>query len=203
MRRVTTRLACRGIAACAAAGALCALAVPWTAVSAQRPAAASLRAGVATGGTFAVTGAARDGRPELEPARVTGELLAGAYAGIAGYFIGTWAGGLVAEALPDESQDAKERIGFLFGATGAALATAASVAAVGNIGDQTGSYPTALAGTAAGVVAGVLLNQLLYGHARLPAETSSSRMRWVSASIEALLPSIGATIAFNSTRRFK
>ncbi|MEA3247457.1 MAG: hypothetical protein U9Q74_14990, partial [Gemmatimonadota bacterium] len=157
----------------------------------------------AGGANFAAAGTVHDGRPALEPARVVGELFAGAYAGIAGYFVGTWAGTVVADALPTESQDTKDKLGFAFGATGAALATAASVAAVGNIGDQTGSYPTALAGTAGGIAAGVLLNQLIYGHARLPTETSSSRMRWVSASIEALLPSLGATIAFNSTRRFK
>ena len=81
--------------------------------------------------------------------------------------------------------------------------TAASVSAIGNIGDQTGSYPAALAGTAGGVVAGLLLNQILYGHARLPSEPESSRLRWVEASLEAMLPSIGATIGFNSTRKFK
>jgi hypothetical protein len=197
------RSAGRCVAACAAAGTFCALAAGWTLAAAQRPTATGLRAGIAMPPAFAATGGLREGRPALEPARVVGELFAGAYAGIAGYFIGTWAGSLVAEALPIESEDAKDKVGFVFGASGAALATAASVAAVGNIGDQTGSYPTALAGTAAGIAAGVLLNQLIYGHARLPAETSSSRMRWVSASVEALLPSLGATIAFNSTRRFK
>lgn len=200
------RSGCRGVAARAAGWALAsALAAGWTPAAAQRPATASLRAGIASGTlpAFATTGTQPTGRPDLEPARVVGELFAGAYAGIAGYFIGTWAGSVLADALPTESQDTKEKIGFVFGASGAALATAASVAAVGNIGNQTGSYPTALAGTAAGIAAGVLVNQLIYGHARLPTETSSSRMRWVSASIEALLPSLGATIAFNSTRRFK
>jgi hypothetical protein len=143
------------------------------------------------------------GVPSLEPARIAGEVLAGAYAGIGGYFIGSWLGGNVGEMLPDASEGTRDQIAFMGGIVGAGIATAASVSAIGNIGDQTGSYPAALAGTAGGVVAGLLLNQILYGHARLPSETESSRLRWVEASLEAMLPSIGATIGFNSTRKFK
>lgn len=143
------------------------------------------------------------GMPPLEPARVAGEVLAGAYAGIGGYFIGSWLGGNIGEMLPDASEGTRDQIAFVGGVVGAGIATAASVSAIGNIGDQTGSYPAALAGTAGGVVAGLLLNQILYGHARLPSETESSRLRWVEASLEAMLPSIGATIGFNSTRKFK
>ena len=143
------------------------------------------------------------GRPSLEPARIAGELLAGAYAGIGGYFVGSWVGGGLGNLLSDASEGTKDQIAFAGGILGAGVATAASVVAIGNIGDQAGSFPTALVGTAAGVTAGLLLNQLLYGHARLPAEGESSRLRWVEASLEAMLPSIGATIAFNSTRRFK
>ena len=151
---------------------------------------------------FAAVPATTPGRPALEPARVVGEALAGAYAGIAGYFIGSMAVGGVAE-LSNVSDDMKEHIAFVGGVIGAGAATAASVWAIGNIGDQTGSFPMSAAGTAAGVAAGILLNQIIYGHARLPSAGESSRMRWVEASLEALLPSIGATIAFNSTRRFK
>lgn len=149
------------------------------------------------------TGAEADAKPALEPARVAGQVLAGAYSSMAGYLIGSWAGSVVGSRMPGMSDDAKERVKFVTGVLGATAATAASVSAIGNIGDQTGSYPAALAGTAAGVTAGIILNQLLYGHARLPSETGSSRARWLEASLEALLPSIGATIAFNSTRRFK
>jgi hypothetical protein len=141
--------------------------------------------------------------PPLEPARVGGQVLAGAYAGIGGYFIGSWTGQLVTEHMPMASDNTKEKISFAFGLAGATLATAGTVSAIGNIGDQTGSYRTALAGTLGGVAAGMLLNQLLYGHARLPSEEGSSKVRWIEASLEALLPSIGATIAFNSSRRYK
>jgi hypothetical protein len=141
--------------------------------------------------------------PALEPARIAGQVLAGAYSGMAGYLVGSWAGSIVGSRMPGMSDAAKERVKFVTGVLGATAATAASVSAIGNIGDQTGSYPAALAGTAAGVTAGIILNQLLYGHARLPSETGSSKARWLEASLEALLPSIGATIAFNSTRRFK
>ena len=142
-------------------------------------------------------------RPQLEPARIAGEVLAGAYAGIAGYFFGNWAGGMLAGTLPTASDGTREQIAFAGGIAGAALTTAASVAFIGDIGDQTGSYPAALAGTAGGIAAGLLLNQLLYGHARLPTEHGSSRVRWIEASLEAMLPAIGATIAFNSSRRYK
>jgi hypothetical protein len=153
-------------------------------------------------GLFQAT-ATDKGVPALEPARVAGEVLAGAYAGIGGYFVGSWLAGNIGEMLPDASEGTRDQIAFMGGVVGAGIATAASVSAIGDIGGQTGSYPAALAGTAGGVVAGLLLNQILYGHARLPSETGSSRLRWVEASLEAMLPSIGATIGFNSTRKFK
>ena len=151
---------------------------------------------------FAAAPATTHGRPALEPARVAGEALAGAYAGIAGYFVGSMTVSRIAE-LSSASDEMKEHFAFVGGVVGAGAATAASVWAIGNIGDQTGSFPISLAGTGAGLAAGILINQLIYGHARLPSEGESSRMRWVEASLEALLPSIGATIAFNSTRRYK
>lgn len=217
---MTRRHAVRSWRACVGCGAcVCVLAVgaegAVAAVSplAAQPSLARAGAGVAAYGavrsvagtgspSFAGVPATTRGRPPLEPARVVGEALAGAYAGIAGYFIGSMTVGGVAE-LSDISDDMKERIAFFGGVVGAGAATAASVWAIGNIGDQTGSFPISVAGTAAGLAAGILLNQIIYGHARLPSAGESSRMRWVEASLEALLPSIGATIAFNSTRRFK
>jgi hypothetical protein len=141
--------------------------------------------------------------PPLEPARVAGQVLAGAYAGIGGYFVGSWVGKVATNSLPMASDGTKDDISFVFGVAGATLATAATVYAIGDIGDQTGKYSHALAGTVGGVAVGLLLNQLLYGHARLPEETGSSRVRWIEASLEALLPSIGATIVFNTSRRYK
>lgn len=174
---------------------------------AQAPLGRSVAVGIVRGPSigrplFATTPAVKTECPELEPARVAGEALAGAYAGIGGYFIGSMAIGGIAE-LTNVSDAMKEHITFVGGVLGAGAATAASVWAIGNIGDQTGSFPTAVGGAAAGMAVGLLLNQIIYGHARLPTEGESSRMRWVEASLEAMLPSIGATIAFNSTRRFK
>jgi hypothetical protein len=143
------------------------------------------------------------GTPPLEPARIAGQVLAGAYAGIGGYFIASWAGGFVTDRLTDASEGTRADIQFTIGILGAAAATAGSVWAVGDIGDQTGSYGAALGGTAGGIATAFLLNKILYGRARLPTESGSSRLRWVEASLEALLPSIGATIAINSTRRYK
>lgn len=203
-----TRRACL---ACALATGLCAGSGRAAAqTSVVRPAAAGIVRGPAVGAPRFATSPSPSpstspatGRPALEPARIAGEALAGAYAGIGGYFIGSWIGGGVGDLLNDASDNTRDHVAFIGGVVGAGFATAASVAAIGNIGDQTGSFPTALVGTAAGVAAGILLNQLIYGHARLPSEGESSRMRWVEASLEAMLPSIGATIAFNSTRRYK
>lgn len=147
----------------------------------------------------AVSGA----RPDLEPARIAGEVLAGAYAGIGGYLIASWASGFLTDRLTDASEGTKNQVKLGFGVAGAIAGTAASVWAVGDIGDQTGSYPATMIGAASGVATAFLINKAMYGSARLPTEHSSSRIRWVEASLEALLPSIGATIAFNSSRRFK
>ena len=170
--------------------------------AARAAAAGSARSPVPFHPTFQVSEPGRP-VPAIEPARVVGEVLAGAYAGIGGYVLGNWAGGMLATMLPSTSDGTRDRIAMVSGILGAGIATAASVSAIGNIGDQTGSYPAALAGTAGGVAVGLLLNQILYGHARLPSEGESSRVRWIEASLEAMLPAIGATIAFNSTRRFK
>lgn len=160
------------------------------------------RHGAALRPSFAAGDAGAD-TPPLEPARIAGQLFAGAYAGIAGYFIGHLAGTVVAETFADAAPATRDRIGFAFGIVGAGVATAATVSAVGNIGDQTGSYPATMLGTAAGGAAAFVLNRVLYGQARLPSDRQHSRMRWVEASFEALLPSLGATIAFNSTRQYK
>lgn len=219
-----TRAACRCAASCAAGCALVALFSG--ASAAQAPRLTSARVGITdtpfTGLRMPVrapalvrgpvgiaatpvfqTSTTTMPRPDLEPARVAGEMLAGAYAGIAGYFVGSVIGGFVADALPTKSQSTVDQVGFAFGIAGVTLGTAGAVTAVGSIGNQSGSFPTTLAGAAGGVVVGVLLNQLVYGHARLPSDPESSRLRWVEASLEALLPSLGATIAFNSTRKFK
>jgi hypothetical protein len=200
---MTRRVAGATGAACVLCAALC---TGTAAAQAPAPLARSVPAGVVRlpgnlGPRFATSTGGKS-RPDLEPARITGELLAGAYAGIGGYFLGSWSIGGLAE-LTDMSDAMKEHIAFVGGVLGAGAATAASVYAIGNIGDQTGSFPVAVGGTAAGVAVGILLNQMIYGHARLPSEGESSRMRWVEASLEAMLPSIGATIAFNSTRRYK
>jgi len=142
-------------------------------------------------------------KPDIEPARVAGEVLAGAYAGIGGYVIASWASGFLTDRLTDASEGTKQQIELGFGVVGAIAGTAVSVWAVGDIGDQTGSYPATVMGATGGVVTAFLINKALYGSARLPNKPGSSRMRWVEASLEALLPSIGATIGFNSSRRYK
>jgi hypothetical protein len=143
------------------------------------------------------------GRPDLEPARIAGELMVGAYAGIGGYFAGRFIGETALRLVPTAHERTRDDVAFVTGVLGGGVATAAGVTAIGNIGDQTGSFQASLIGMGAGVLTGVFINQLMYGHARLPRGRESSRMRWLEASLEALLPSVGATIGFNSSRRFK
>lgn len=194
VERNVARNVARGVArlACMCAFACTTLMVVNPSVAAQRL--------VPVGLASATEGRAK---PDLEPARVIGEVLAGAYAGIGGYVIASWASGFLTDRLTDASDGTKDQIQFGFGVAGAVASTAVSVWAVGDIGDQTGSYSATVIGAAGGVATAFLINKALYGSTRLPTEHGSSRMRWVEASLEALLPSIGATIGFNSSRRYK
>jgi len=71
------------------------------------------------------------------------------------------------------------------------------------MGDQRGSYPWAVAGAAGGYLTAVAVKQLIAPKHSPAVTPEQSRARWLRATVESLLPAIGATIAFNSTRRFK
>jgi hypothetical protein len=43
----------------------------------------------------------------------------------------------------------------------------------------------------------------MLGPQERPREGMSTAMRWAAANVIALLPSIGATVGFNSSRRFR
>lgn len=144
------------------------------------------------------------GRPALEPARIAGEAVVGVYTGIGGYFLGRYIGGAVGDLFPSASEEAKLNISRTAGVTIGGLATAGGVFAVGTVGSkQTASYPITFVGAGAGYLIGIGVSSFFFGPRRLPAGEESSHMRWMEATIEALLPSIGATIAFNSTRRYR
>ncbi len=187
-----------------AGGLLGALAfAPVAEVAAQAPRLDAQRVGAAPSVAFAAVAPVGVRRPPLDAMRIGGEVVVGAYTGIAGFFIGRYAGLFIADALPHESENARDKVAMGAGIAGAALGTTGGVYVIGSIGDQTGSFGATLIGAGAGAVAGWLVYRVFIGSDRLSPSRATSRMRWLEASIEALLPSVGATIGFNSSRRYK
>ena len=144
-------------------------------------------------------------RPPLESWRLAGEVVAGSYAGFAGYFIGRYVGSRIGDQwLPGASHEtARNRVKQGLAYTAGAFATAGAVYGVGSLDGQRAEYWTTLAGTGAGFAVAVVVNKLLLPTPR-EGETAGGRFaRRAGEVLEILFPSIGATIAFNSTRRFR
>jgi hypothetical protein len=144
---------------------------------------------------------AQHARPALSAGRVLGETVGGAYAGIGGFVVGRYVGQRVGDFVGVSSDDTRNRIGFASGVLLGGLATAGTVYGIGNIGDQTGEFDATYLGTGIGFVAALGLARLTLGPAERPREGISTAGRWAMANVVALLPALGATIAFNSSRR--
>lgn len=142
-------------------------------------------------------------KPRIQPARVAGQVVVGGYSGIAGFVIGRFAAEAVSGAVGIENETAMRRIGFAGGVIGGGLATAGVVYGIGNMGDQTGDFDATYLGTGVGFVAALGIARMILGPDGRPREGMSTSARWATANIVALLPAIGATIGFNSTRRFQ
>jgi hypothetical protein len=147
--------------------------------------------------------AAQQARPPLAAGRVAGELVAGTYVGIGGYFVGRFAGERMADILGAERDATIRTVGLTSGVLVAGLATAGTVYGIGNIDNQTGEFSATYLGTGVGFVAGWALSRMMLGPQERPREGMSTAARWAVANVIALLPSIGATVGFNSSRRFK
>ncbi len=146
---------------------------------------------------------AQQARPSLSAGRVTGELVAGTYAGIGGFLIGRFVGERLADISGAEQDATINRVGIVSGVMVAGLATAGSVYGIGSIGDQTGDFDATYLGSGVGFVAGWALSRAILGPAERPKQNMSTAMRWTMANVIALMPSIGATVGFNSTRRMR
>lgn len=146
---------------------------------------------------------AQQARPELHAGRIAGEAFAGAYAGIGGFLIGRYLGERTSDLAGVDRDETRRRVGFTAGVVVAGLATAGTVYGIGNIGDETGNFDATLLGAGVGFVGAVALARATLGPSERPREGMSTAMRWAAANVIALLPSIGATIGFNSTRRSK
>ncbi|MBI3568189.1 MAG: hypothetical protein HY084_08325 [Gemmatimonadetes bacterium] len=142
-------------------------------------------------------------RPDLEPARVAGELLVGSYGGITGFFLGHYAGRAILDKVSNPSESASDQVAFATGVVGAWIGTTVGVYAIGNIGNQTGSLGTTAFGAGLGTVAGAFLDRLVFAPRNGDPSAGASAIRWGETIVESFLPSIGATIAFNSSRKYK
>lgn len=141
--------------------------------------------------------------PKLEPLRVAGEMVLGGYAGIGGFVIGRFASQGAVSLLGVRHEGTVRKVGFAGGVIGGGLATAGVVYALGNMGDQTGDFDATYLGTGIGFVAALGVARMILGPEGRPREGMSTAARWAAANVIALLPAIGATIAFNSTLRYR
>ena len=142
-------------------------------------------------------------KPSLSAGRLAGELVGGTYAGIGGFLIGRFVGERLADLGGAQSDRTMNLVSNGTGALFAGLATAGTVYGIGNIGDQTGDFDATYLGTGVGFVAGWALSRVILGPAERPRQGMSTAARWATANVIALLPSIGATVGFNSTRRMR
>jgi hypothetical protein len=146
---------------------------------------------------------AQEARPSLSAGRVGGELIVGAYAGIGGFFIGRYVGDRLGDGFGVTSESTRDRLRTSTGVLLAGAATAGTVYAIGNIGNQTGDLGETTAGTAVGLVAAIALSRVVMAPEGRPPRNSSTARRWATANVIALLPAIGATVAFNNSRQFR
>lgn len=150
-----------------------------------------------------VTLQAQQARPQLNAGRVTAEIVVGTYTGIGGFIVGRYVGERVGEMMGVTSDDTRRRLGYASGVFAGGLVTAGTVYGIGSMGDQTGDFATTYLGTGVGFVAAWGLSRAILGPSERPRSGYSTAGRWAIANTIAFLPSIGASIAFNSTRRAK
>ena len=142
------------------------------------------------------------GKPPLEVWRVGGEVLGGTYAGYVGYFAGRFVGTQLADVfVRDPTAGAWVGIRQTFGYTIGGFATAGAVYGIGSIQNQTGRFGTTLLGTGIGFGTALALNRVLWPPAKAGESTGRRFARKAAEATQVLLPAIGATIGFNSTRK--
>lgn len=148
--------------------------------------------------TLAAQGAGAGDPEPVGVGRATAQVTLGTVGTIGGFVAGGLATRWVARRAGADA-DRASRLAYVGAWTTAALATPVAPMLIGGQGDVHGSYPAALAGTLAG------------GAASLAIVTAGRRgafdCRWcapvrVLAGVSAfVLPALGATIAFNESRR--
>lgn len=150
----------------------------------------------------ALVSSSADGKPDVRPERVVGEIVGGTYAGVAGYFVGRGVGTVATMMMNERDDQLRDRIVHGVGVAGAGFAIASTVYAIGNIGAEGGSFPRTLGGVAVGTAVSVIVSRVVF-QGRIPADKWSARRKWWVATLESSLPAIGGTIAFNQSRRWQ
>lgn len=153
-------------------------------------------------------------KPPSHNGRIVGELLAGGTGGVAVVIAGMQLGALIGSVVGDRDKGAY--IGFIIGSIGYPLGNAMGVYLVGNLGNETGSFSATLKGSILGTLVGALV-----GGAGCLFATADSEVDPIFITIyttSELMPialvggglvgapigaSIGATLKFNKTRRYK
>jgi hypothetical protein len=59
-----------------------------------------------------------------------------------------------------------------------------------------------MVGVSAGVAASLLMSKVMF-KGRMPSDEQTSHRRWLMAALDASLPAIGGTIAFNASRKWQ
>lgn len=138
---------------------------------------------------------AQEAVPSLSSARVAAQIGVGSIAAPVAFFGTGIASKRVAQAF-GASEGAASRAGYIGAYTGTWLATAAVPAAIG----RDGRFPAALAGSAAGLLASwgtVRLGNWRYDGGR----RECGLLCWTMGAAVVALPSVGATLAYNASRR--
>jgi hypothetical protein len=148
------------------------------------------------------SGAVAEGKPAIRYERVAGEVVAGTYAGVLGYFVGRGVGTIATTMMKSDHDRLREHIVNDVGIASAAFAIGGTIFAIGNIGAESGSFRNTMVGVSAGVGASLLMSKLLF-QGRMPVNEGRSHRKWLMATLDASLPAIGGTIAFNASRKWQ
>ncbi|MEX2182794.1 MAG: hypothetical protein WD771_12195 [Gemmatimonadaceae bacterium] len=147
--------------------------------------------------------AAQEQRPPLNAGRVAAEVVVGAYAGIGGFVIGRFVGEGLSDAIGVGAEDTRRNVGRATGFVVAGLATAGTVYGIGNIGDETGDFDVTALGTGVGFIAALAIARVALGPNVGTDRKMGAKGRWLTINALALLPAVGATVGFNSSRRIR
>lgn len=138
---------------------------------------------------------AQDAAPSLSAARVTAQVVAGTVAAPVAFFGAGIATKRIAKGMGADD-DRAGRAAYIAAYTSTWLATAAVPAAIG----RDGKFPAALGGSALGMLAAAGLVRV--GNWRYDADRREcGALCWTMGALVFALPSIGATVVYDQSRR--